>query len=122
MAHYRSAIEHGRVAESGTYTQLVSAEGQFNRLVSEFASSRTSVAEKAQLAPEADRSVSFDPHIREAEQSAVGRLSKKHVGRAAGTGKLEVREPLDTTERKLTGIGPSDGIREPQNWLSRLER
>lgn len=73
-AEYHSTLQHGRVVEEGTYAQLVSQSGPFSSLVTEFGSGESVEDEnKQEVAP-----------------IQTVRLSKKHMGKAAGTGRLEV--------------------------------
>jgi len=57
-------------------------KGPFSQLLLEFGSTDGTMQKGVEVAPE--------PASSEQETTTVSRLSRKHVGRAAGTGKLEV--------------------------------
>lgn len=90
-AHHGSAIEHGQIVENGTFEGLMTAQGQFHKLVSEFASGAVTRSGHDGNAEEAHLEVSSKKQAPRIEATIVGRLKRQHVGKAAGTGKLEVR-------------------------------
>ena len=70
---------HGRIVEQGTFTELLSRGENFSKLVASFGAAQESEEDEGDvIAEKAEAKV------------AAKRLSKKLMGKAAGTGKLEV--------------------------------
>lgn len=78
-------MHQGKIVEQGTYAQLIASGGPFSRLVSEFGGTAEEEREKEE-GEEEDAIEASQVAI----DSDVKRLNRKHMGKAAGTGKLEV--------------------------------
>lgn len=79
-------MENGQIAEHGTFDELMGLRGPFSRLVQEFGSDSGRTADQTDLIEDAD--VSLD---NQREKALLSLISQKDVGKAAGSGKLEVR-------------------------------
>ena len=78
---------HGQIAEEGTYSDLMRNHGPFCRLLSEFGG----VEKEEKKETEAAQEAAIDAICKQDRtQRDIIRLTKKHMGKAAGTGKLEV--------------------------------
>ncbi|KAK4689734.1 hypothetical protein P7C73_g391, partial [Tremellales sp. Uapishka_1] len=90
-------ILQGHIVESGAYADLLKNKGPFSRLVAEFGGSAQEKEEHD--AEEEDAIEAIGATAVKAPQTV--RLTKKLMGKAAGTGKLEGR--LMTSETRKTG-------------------
>jgi ATP-binding cassette subfamily C (CFTR/MRP) protein 1 len=79
-------LENGQIAEHGTFDELMSLRGPFSRLLQEFGSESSRTDEQGELIEDAD--VTLDT---QREKALLSLISEKDVGKAAGSGKLEVR-------------------------------
>jgi ABC-type multidrug transport system ATPase subunit len=93
--HFLSQVDYiytmvdGRIAEQGSYDQLVENEGAFARLIKEFGGGAEEEEDEDKAKPAIEA-----PKI-------VGHKSAKTVGKAAGTGKIEGR--LIKAEKRTGG-------------------
>jgi len=78
-------LEDGQIAEHGTFDELMSLRGPFSRLLLEFGSNSGGPGEKADLID--DDNIPLDS---QREKALLSLISGKDVGKAAGSGKLEV--------------------------------
>lgn len=81
----RSTLQQGRIIEEGTYRELMRTGGAFSHLVSEFGGAAGEKKEEQ----DAEEEEAIEP-VPTKHADEIIRLTKKHMGRAAGTGKLEV--------------------------------
>lgn len=101
---YVYTLQNGRIAEQGTYDSLLSHQGEFSRLISEFGGR----AEKEEEEEEEEEAIEQLPKasgsavLEEAKQKAVDAIKS-----GSGTGKLEGR--LIRAERR-TGMENANAI------------
>jgi len=81
-------LADGQIAEQGTYAELMNFKGPFSQLLLEFGGSAEPADGTVQRAVEVVSTLASS----EQDITTMSRLSRKHVGRAAGTGKLEVSD------------------------------
>jgi len=79
-------LENGQIAEHGTFDELMGLRGPFSRLVQEFGSDSGRTADQIDLIKDVDV-----PLDNQREKALLSLISQKDVGKAAGSGKLEVR-------------------------------
>ena len=79
-------MENGQIAEHGTFEELMCLRGPFSRLLLEFGSESGRTGEQADLIDD-DDGIPIDS---QREQALLSLISGKDVGKAAGSGKLEV--------------------------------
>jgi hypothetical protein len=79
-------LENGQIAEHGTFEELMRLRGPFSRLLLEFGSESGRTGEDKELIEDADASLD-----NQREKALLSLISGKDVGKAAGSGKLEVR-------------------------------
>ncbi|WVQ83494.1 hypothetical protein IAT38_005635 [Cryptococcus sp. DSM 104549] len=88
--HFLPQVDHictmrqGKIVEEGTYLDLVQAQGLFSRLMVEFGGAGTATEEPVDPADQPE-----DP--KDNDQKGVEIITRKQMGKAAGTGKLEGR-------------------------------
>ncbi|EIW69200.1 hypothetical protein TREMEDRAFT_44369 [Tremella mesenterica DSM 1558] len=96
------AIQQGNIVERGTYNELMSSEGPFARLI---ASLGLSSKEEEQ---ENEETIEEEAVVLDGQKPEVAaipaKLTRKHMGKAAGTGKLEGRL-MGSEVRKTGSIG-----------------
>lgn len=81
---YIYSIDNGKFVEQGTYNELMRANGAFKKLVLEYGGQREEQWEEDNIEAEKALEVVSDPLSNE-------KITKKMMGSAAGTGKLEGR-------------------------------
>lgn len=87
--HFLPDVDHiytlqgGRVVEEGTYTQLMSCNGAFRALMDDFGG-----AKEQQDESDAENEEAAVEEIK--TETPAPTFTKKRLGKAAGTGKLEV--------------------------------
>ena len=93
MLRYDSTIQNGQIVETGSFHQLMKNNGPFSRLLSEFGGAKEEGKEQSDALEEAavEESAVTSPIEKVITKKDIVRLTKKHMGKAAGTGKLEVR-------------------------------
>ena len=79
-------MENGQIAEHGTFDELMGLRGPFSRLVQDFGSDSGRTADQIDLIKDVDV-----PLDNQREKALLSLISQKDVGKAAGSGKLEVR-------------------------------
>jgi hypothetical protein len=79
-------LENGQIAEHGTFDELMRLRGPFSRLLLEFGSESGRTGEDKELIEDANASLD-----NQREKALLSLISGKDVGKAAGSGKLEVR-------------------------------
>ena len=93
---YIYTLRNGRVAEQGTYGELVERQGEFARLVKEFGGKAEKEEEEEEEAIEQVPTSSGNAALRQAKQKASDAIKS-----GTGTGKLEGR--LIRAEKRTTG-------------------
>jgi hypothetical protein len=88
-------LDNGHIAEEGTYEDLIQRNGPFQRLIAEFGGQKEEQKEE----DEAEEEGAIE---QKGATPAFSKLSRKVMGRAAGTGKLEGR--LMVRESKFRSI------------------
>jgi len=87
----RSTIQDGHIVEEGTYDTLMTSGGAFKVLMDEFGGA-TAAKEEEEAAEEED--AIEDSTIAEdkpkTNEQKIRKITRKQMGKAAGTGKLEV--------------------------------
>jgi ATP-binding cassette subfamily C (CFTR/MRP) protein 1 len=89
---YIYTIQHGRIVEEGAYAELIRNDGPFGRLIAEIGGQE----EKKEAKDVVEEEAIEDAEVQERHKgkvdtrNAIVRLSRKNMGKAAGTGKLEV--------------------------------
>jgi hypothetical protein len=83
-------LEDGQIAEHGTFGELMRLRGPFSRLLMEFGSESGRTDKQADSIDEDDI-----PLDNQREKALLSLISGKDVGKAAGSGKLEVRAVLE---------------------------
>lgn len=97
---YVYTVLNGHIVEEGTYDRLMKSGAAFKRLMDEFGGSSTEKEEDEQA--DEENAIEGGPvDTADAAAKAHERIERKHVGKAAGTGKLEGR--LMTSEVRKTG-------------------
>lgn len=77
---------HGRIAEEGSYADLVRHNGPFSRLMIDFGGAdKAEGEEKSGVEEEAIE----NPTNEKPSDVRTNKLTRKHVGKAAGVGRLE---------------------------------
>jgi ABC-type multidrug transport system ATPase subunit len=118
LTDYVYTVEGGRIAEEGTYDDLIKNEGAFSKLMKEFGGEGTAEEEKnPQEIIDGDTKAQ---EKRDAEVPGVGKGAYKvsqAIGSAAGTGKIEGR--LIQSEKRTVGSISTSG--EYQNVSSAVE-
>lgn len=94
---YIYALQAGQVVEEGTYSDLVSSHGPFSRMVAEFGGEQEEMHEAKDAAEEE----AIEAVSQEKLEDVKVVLTRKLMGKAAGTGKLEGR--LMQAEKRKTG-------------------
>lgn len=91
-ADYILCIEGGRIAEQGTYTELMDSQGTFSRLLSEHGGA-SHPSEDEEREDVAEGEIAEERAIEQLSgmELDVRRQKLKNRSAAAGTGKLEVR-------------------------------
>lgn len=92
---YVCALQQGRIVEKGTYADLIASGGPFYRLVTEFGGAAEE--KKEEQDDKEEEAIEAKPATNDIKQ-----LSRKHMGKAAGTGKLEVWRDRSLTKDTLT--------------------
>jgi hypothetical protein len=91
-------LDNGHIAEEGTYEDLIQRNGPFQRLIAEFGGQKEEQKEE----DEAEEEGAIE---QKGATPALSKLSRKVMGRAAGTGKLEGRLMLRESEfRSITAM------------------
>jgi ATP-binding cassette subfamily C (CFTR/MRP) protein 1 len=101
-------VEGGRIAEEGTYDDLIKNEGAFSKLMKEFGGEGT--AEEEQTPQETIDGDTMAQERRDADVSGAGKGAYKvsqAIGNAAGTGKIEGR--LIQSEKRTVGSISTSG-------------
>ncbi|ORY27673.1 P-loop containing nucleoside triphosphate hydrolase protein [Naematelia encephala] len=104
--HFLSSVDYiytlhdGRVVEEGSFNQLITASGPFAYLMANFGG----VAEKREAEEAAAEEEAIEEVPDEKHKEAIVRLTRRHMGKAAGTGKLEGRLMVSET-RKTGSVG-----------------
>ncbi|KAH8099948.1 ABC protein [Cristinia sonorae] len=93
---YVYTLKNGRIAEQGSYDDLVSHQGEFARLIEEFGGKAEKEEEDEEEAIEAAPETPGNVALEDAKQKAVDAIKS-----GTGTGKLEGR--LIRAERRTTG-------------------
>lgn len=78
-------MENGQIAEHGAFNELMSLRGPFSRLLLDFGSHAGRTGERQAGIDDADKPLD---NLR--EKTLLSLISGKDVGKAAGSGKLEV--------------------------------
>jgi len=113
-ADYVYTIEDGRIAEEGTYDDLIESKGAFSELMKEFGGDN---------ATEEDEPLDNDKEAQEKRDVDVPGAGKgtykvsQAIGKAAGTGKIEGRL-IQSEKRTVGSISTSGefGGREALGW------
>jgi ATP-binding cassette subfamily C (CFTR/MRP) protein 1 len=90
---YIYTMQNGRIVEEGSYAELIKNDGPFGHLIAEFGGQGEKNKE--------DRDAAEEGAIEQEKEKgnvdtkkAIVRLTRKNMGKAAGTGKLEVSRGL----------------------------
>ncbi|KAG8758519.1 hypothetical protein FRC14_008012 [Serendipita sp. 396] len=119
---YVYTIEDGRIAEEGTYDDLIAREGSFSKLMKEFGGEnlgeREDVPNEEAVDPETRAQ-----EVRDAASRGGGKgryQNSRAIGNAAGTGKLEGRL-IQSEKRTVGSIGMTTYLaymRASRGWLT----
>lgn len=99
-----STVQNGQIVEEGTYSNLLSSGGAFKRLMVEFGGSGAAEKEEEDAEEEAAIEEVGEPGSK-TNQQKIAKITSKLVGKAAGSGKLEV-----SVEVNWLIPGPPDGV------------
>lgn len=100
VAEHGSALQNGRVVEEGTYLSLMASQGPFSRMIADFGGS----AEEKHEVQDAKEEEVIEQIPKTGVEDLKVLLTRKRMGKAAGTGKLEGRL-MQAETRKTGSIG-----------------
>ena len=97
---YIYAMNAGHIAEQGTYSEMMASDGAFAHLIADFGGAQEDQREEG----DAREENAIEQLDRVVDDKKLVRLSRKAMGKAAGTGKLEGRLTVDEI-RKTGSVG-----------------